>query len=65
MRAEHPVHFAEPYGFWVLTGHRDVEAAGRVARLSAGRQPLFAQQLRGHDMGRIQHFLRIMDHPYP
>jgi pimeloyl-[acyl-carrier protein] synthase len=61
MRAEDPVHFAEQHGFWVLTRHRDIAAAFRDARLSSDRRPLFAQQLRGLDLGRIQNFLRLAE----
>jgi len=61
MRIEDPVYFAEQQGFWVLTRHRDVEAALRDQRLSSDRRALFAQQLRGLDLGMIQNFLHITE----
>ncbi len=61
MRAEDPVHLAGRYGFWVLTRYRDVAAALRDARLSSDRRPIYAQQLRGLDLGLIHNFLRLTD----
>ncbi|MBW4423064.1 MAG: cytochrome P450 [Nostoc desertorum CM1-VF14] len=60
MREEDPVHYNQSFGYWVLTGYRDVEAALRDERLSADRTALFINQLGNLDVNLIQNFIQVI-----
>ncbi len=42
LRAEHPVHFSDALGQWVVTGYDAVQAGLREPRLSAERSETYA-----------------------